>query len=191
MGFQWSNEQRLITLSAVGEENILTFEAADDVAEVILDDDGEIAQVNVSSKRKGTSIQADVKKPRQTLYRGGVNTYREVRHWLVPGEVALEMRLGQTIHSGKGSWSSTPHEFENYPEDDFEEVFFYQLEGGSAIHIGRGKWADGTEVDTMWKAKDKTFGCVPMGYHPIVGEPGVRVRYIWCYLAKKDTWEKV
>ena len=39
--------------------------------------------------------------------------------------------------------------------------------------------------------EDKTFGMVPMGYHPVVGEPGVSVSYIWVYLCKKPEWEKI
>jgi len=30
-----------------------------------------------------------------------------------------------------------------------------------------------------------------MGYHPVVGEPGVQISYVWVYLAKYPRWEKV
>jgi hypothetical protein len=30
-----------------------------------------------------------------------------------------------------------------------------------------------------------------MGYHPVVGEPGVHISYVWVYLAKYPRWEKV
>ena len=103
------------------------------------------------------------------------------------------MRLGQTMHSGESTWSSLPHEFENYPENGFEEIFFYLLSGANkkAIQVGRGLWTDGNPVNDVWSVEDRTFSIIPMGYHPVVGEPGVRVSYVWAYLAKKKEWEKI
>ena len=59
------------------------------------------------------------------------------------------------------------------------------------IQVGKGVWEDGTPVDEVWPIKDRMFSAVPMGYHPVVGEPGVNVSYVWAYLAKKKSWEKV
>ena len=103
------------------------------------------------------------------------------------------MRLGITQHRGQGTWSSLPHAFELHTEPGFEEVFFYLLDGSPqrAIQVGRGVWQDNSPVDAIWPVSDRTFGVVPMGYHPVVGEPGVRVSYVWVYLAKKKAWEKI
>ena len=78
-------------------------------------------------------------------------------------------------------------------ERRFEEVFFYLLSGGNskAIQVGSGLWADGSPVEASWPVYDRTFGTIPMGYHPVVGEPGVQVKYVWAYLVKKPSWEKI
>jgi 5-deoxy-D-glucuronate isomerase len=57
--------------------------------------------------------------------------------------------------------------------------------------MGRGVWSDNTEVDSSWPVRDHTFSTIPMGYHPVVGEPGVQVSYVWVYLCKKPGWEKI
>jgi 5-deoxy-D-glucuronate isomerase len=46
-------------------------------------------------------------------------------------------------------------------------------------------------VDASWLVRDRSFGTIPMGYHPVVGEPGVHVSYVWAYLVKKKEWEKI
>lgn len=131
-----------------------------------------------------------IKKPKKTLIIGKGNEKRKVCHYLTKKE-APQLRMGITKHLSKGSWSSLPHPFELHPELGFEECFFYLLKGGDGIQIGRGVWSDGEKVDTMWRIRDKTFSTIPMGYHAVVGEPGVEVSYIWCYLAKKKHWEKI
>ena len=60
-----------------------------------------------------------------------------------------------------------------------------------ALQVGRGVWADNSKVDDVWPIHDRVFGVVPMGYHPVVGEPGVNVSYIWAYLVKANHWEKI
>jgi len=124
---------------------------------------------------------------------GEGNWQRDVYHFLKPGGRAQTLRLGITKHRGLGTWSSLPHPFELRPETGFEETFFYLLEGGSrsALQVGRGVWHDGSEVDAIWKVRDRTWCTIPMGYHPVVGEPGVQVSYVWAYLAKHEHWEKV
>ena len=97
---------------------------------------------------------------------------------------------------GANTWSDTPHPFERVPVLGFEEVFLYLLKSGSdlsisAIQCGEGLWQDGAKVDDRWKVHDRDISAIPMGYHPVVGEPGVTVSYIWAYLAKKPEWEKI
>jgi len=116
-----------------------------------------------------------------------------VYHYLKPNGPAPTMRLGITKHKGVATWSSLPHDFELNTEAGFEEIFFYILEGGPkrAIQVGKGVWYDNKRVDSAWIVENKSFGVVPMGYHPVAGFPKVRVSYVWVYLAKKKKWEKV
>lgn len=190
MVYDWSNTARLDTLTAKGEDDVLIFEAPGERAEVHLKD-GTIDKV-VFSASGGSPVVIRASEA-HALVVGSGNAERDVYHYLKPGGVAPTMRLGITAHRGEGTWSSLPHDFELHTEPGFEEVFFYLLEGASkrGIQVGKGVWFDNAAVDTAWPIKDRTFGTVPMGYHPVVGEPGVHVSYVWVYLAKKKAWEKV
>ena len=118
---------------------------------------------------------------------------REVIHFLTPGGASERLRLGITHHKVSGGWSSLPHDFELNTEPGFEEVFFHLLSGGTqkAAQFGRGVWCDGSVVDSVWSVSDRTFSTIPMGYHPVVGEPDVNVSYIWIYDCKYPRWEKI
>lgn len=189
MAYQWCNKERLVTLKAVGEENKLIFETENEKAEVYIEN-GDIERVVCKALENTTVITKD---QRHHIVVGEGNFQRNVFHYLKPSGPAPFMRLGITKHCGYGTWSSLPHPFELHAELGFEEVFFYLLEGGPlrAIQVGKGVWYDGTKVDEAWFVNDHCFGTIPMGYHPVVGEPGVHVSYIWAYLAKKKEWEKI
>ncbi|MBT0663922.1 5-deoxy-glucuronate isomerase [Geobacter pelophilus] len=189
MFYQWSNANRLQTLQVSGGNNQLLFASEQEKAEVYLEG-GTISRVVCHSKSGTTEILA---KDAYHIVVGESNWQRDVYHFLKPGGPAPTLRLGITVHAGAGTWSSLPHPFELNLEPDFEEVFFHLLEGGSqsAVQLGRGVWADNTAVDEAWLVKDRTFSTIPMGYHPVVGEPHVKVAYVWAYLAKKPSWEKV
>ena len=193
----WSNKPKLNTLSAaatvktVKGNKVLTFITSSERADVFLTVEGDIERVLFFAHGKGHSeIQAS---SAQHIIVGEGNWERDVYHFLKPGGPAPTMRLGITKHRGFGTWSSLPHDFELNTESGFEEIFFYILKGGGqrAIQVGRGVWHDNTPVDGVWTVNNNTFGTVPMGYHPIVGEPGVHVSYIWVYLAKYPRWEKI
>lgn len=189
MFYQWSNANRLMTMQVSGSNNVLTFVTEQEKAEVYLDG-RDIARVVCTVGGVSTEIPA---KDAYHIVVGESNWQRDVYHFLKPNGPAPALRLGITKHSGAGTWSSLPHPFELNLEPDFEEVFFHLLEGGSqrAIQVGRGVWPDNSPVDEAWLVKDKTFSTIPMGYHPVVGEPHVNVSYIWAYLAKTPAWEKV
>ena len=180
---------RLPTLKATRKGSVLTFHAGREKAEVHLKA-GDIARVVYWSGGKRTEIR---NKNKHHIVVGENNWQRDVYHYLKPRGPAPTMRLGITKHRGEATWSSLPHDFELNTERGFEEIFFYILEGGPgrAVQIGKGVWHDNKKVDAVWLVKNKTFGVVPMGYHPVAGLPGVRVSYIWVYLAKKKAWEKV
>ena len=118
---------------------------------------------------------------------------RKVVHFLYHLNEKYKLRVGITHHLGEGSWSSLPHKFENNLENGFEEFFFYILKNKplEAIQIGCGVWHDNKKVNSCWKVQNKTFGQIPMGYHPVVGLPNVKVNYIWAYIAKFKRWEKI
>lgn len=190
MAYTWSNEKRLDTLSVAGDNNVLTFTAPGEQAEVHLKD-GTIDHVVFT--KEGEAPVTVASKDAHAIVVGEKNWERDVYHYLKPGGPAPTMRLGITVHRGEGTWSSLPHDFELNTEPGFEEAFFYIMKGTTqkGIQVGKGVWFDNSPVDSAWPINDHTFGTVPMGYHPVVGEPGVHVSYVWVYLAKKKEWEKV
>lgn len=192
MRYDWSKSAPLETLSAYGSGNVLVFETPNERAEVHLVENNLSLALNPVEKVVFNGTEVNIKGV-DALVVGSGNTQRHVYHYLRPDGPALTLRLGITVHNGTGSWSSLPHGFELNTEPGFEEVFFYLLNGGTGrgIQVGKGVWHDGERVDSIWQVHDRTFGVVPMGYHPVVGEPGVNVAYVWAYLAKKKEWEKI
>jgi len=188
--YQWSYKVGLETLRVEGKDSVLVFSVGREMAEVSLKD-GDIAKVVV----KNSSLEKILLRPSDAKHVvvGAGNTRRDVYHWLTPGGPTTTMRLGITKHLGAGTWSSLPHNFELNLEPGFEEVFFYLLQGGSkrAFQVGRGMWSNGEKVDAVWPVKNNQFSTIPMGYHPVVGEPGVVVSYVWVYLVKHKRWEKI
>lgn len=187
--FHQFNEMRLPNMRVHAHPNKLVFESADFTC-YVHHADGEISNVDY------VSAEGEVRVPASNATKVSVgegNSLREVTHFLLPGGPAPQLRLGLTCHSASGTWSSLPHGFEQNLEDGFEEVFYYLLEGATkrALQRGHGVWCDGEEVDEVWVVNDGDLSVIPMGYHPVVGEPNVTVRYIWAYLAKFDRWEKI
>ena len=189
MSYPWNNEKKLLTLRVTGEAEVLTIETGQEVAKVYLKD-SDIDRVVCSASGTSSVISAE---QAHHIVVGEGNAQRDVYHYLKPNGPAPHLRLGITKHRGYGTWSSLPHPFELSAEPGFEEVFFYLLHGGSerAVQVGRGVWCDGTPAEAAWFVADRSWSTIPMGYHPVVGEPGVHVSYIWAYLAKKKHWEKI
>ena len=189
MSYQWCNATRLDVLHASGDESKLVFGAGNETAEVYLDDT-DILRVVCRHGGRETVIKNEAA---SHITVGEGNSQRDVYHYLKPGGPAPRLRLGITKHRGVGTWSSLPHDFELRLESGFEEVFFYLITGGNrrAIQVGEGVWHDGSAVKDAWFVDDHSFSTIPMGYHPVVAEPGVKVHYVWAYLAKKSSWEKI
>lgn len=191
--YQYIRKASLKDLKATGENNILEFSTPNETAFVHLGQDGQIVKVVHTDKK--SNLEREIKSDSaHHIVVGESNWTRDVFHYLKPNEQKhLTLRLGITIHRGEGTWSSLPHHFENHPEVGFEEVFFYILKGANkkGIQVGRGLWSDGKKVNEVWPIEDYTFSVIPMGSHPVVGEPGVSVSYIWAYIAKKVEWEKI
>lgn len=189
MSYPWCNSSKLDVLQVNGSESKLVFKAGDETAEVYLDETDIIKVVCRYSGRE-TVVQ---NKDAHHIVVGEGNNQRDVYHYLKPGGPAPQLRLGITKHRGAGTWSSLPHDFELNLESGFEEIFFYMITGGNrrAIQVGEGLWHDGSSVKGTWFVDDHSFGTVPMGYHPIVGEPNSIVHYVWVYVCKKPAWEKI
>lgn len=187
--YAWTNKGVLPTLKAWGDGSQIIFEAGNERAVVTIDGQW-IKSVTYADDKNHTVVDASSAKK---ITVGSDNFKRDVYHFLVPSGPAPTMRLGLTVHCGEGTWSSLPHDFELNLEPDFEEVFFYLLEGGEkkAIQVGEGVWSDNTKVSEAWRVSHKSFSAVPMGYHPVGAEPGVTVAYVWAYLCKHKRWEKV
>jgi 5-deoxy-D-glucuronate isomerase len=124
---------------------------------------------------------------------GKGNSRRKVTHFLYPKNNQFKLRVGITQHLGRGTWSSLPHGFEKNLEKGFEEIFFYILKGStkSAVQVGKGVWHNMIPINSCWLVKNKMFSPIPMGFHPVVGEPGVSVKYLWAYICKHKRWEKI
>lgn len=189
MLYEWSNAVRLKTLKASGSDSKLFFSTPTEEVEVFIENN-DIGYVVHRCSGLETIINIG---ERHHIVVGDGNATRDVYHYLKPGGVAPQLRLGITKHRGVGTWSSLPHGFELNLESGFEEVFFYLLKGSKqrAIQIGEGVWCDGTKVQSSWFVRNETFCTIPMGYHPVVGEPGVSVSYIWVYDCKTPRWEKI
>lgn len=189
MKFPWCNSRKLDTLQLKGEDSKLIFTTGKESVEVFFEN---FDIIKVICRVNGVENLIENKDAHHVVVGEG-NAQRDVYHYLKPGGPTPQLRLGITKHRGLGTWSSLPHSFELNPELGFEETFFYLLEGGSqrAIQVGEGVWFDGSTVNDIWFVKDRSFSTIPMGYHPVVGEPGVSVNYIWAYLAKKQSWEKI
>lgn len=189
MSYPWNNEPRFNELKMSGEGDILVYKAGTEKASVyIVDNDIEKIVCTYDGKE-----QVITKKQRRYISVGEGSVRRDVFHYVVPKGPLPSLRVGITRHVATSTWSSLPHAFELHAEPGFEEVFFYLLEGGPqrAIQVGRGVWFDNSPVDEVWPVKHRSWSTIPMGYHPVVGEPGVIVSYIWAYIAKKAEWEKV
>ena len=154
----------------------------DETIDFILDNDYNIHECHVNER---------VVEPKIIIVGEG-NTEREVHHYATK-DTSPYLRAGLTIHKGKNTWSSLPHDFEMHPEPGFEEIFFHMIKGGSrrSIQVKRGMNHEGEYIDELVQVFDREFIDVPMGYHPVVGEPDVTVAYLWAYICKKPSWEKI
>lgn len=191
--YPFKTKVALPSLKVSGSGNRLVFKTKHEEAQVFLSADSRISKVVHRDLGTGKTSVLPAKKAHHIVV-GEKNWTRDVYHYLKPNpDPRLQLRLGLTVHRGQGTWSSLPHDFENRLEKGFEEAFFYMIVGGprKAIQVGRGCWPDGKKVDAVWPVEDRTFSAVPMGYHPVSAEPGANVRYVWAYLAKKKSWEKI
>lgn len=188
MIYPWNTGARLPEWKIWGMDGTLHYQRRNESIMVVLNDEG-VSHVTWTDDGKSEQILTDP----HILVRGEGNTARTVKHYLKPTGPSPFIRLGYTEHHMAGGWSSTPHTFELSPERGFEECFFYILKGGSkrGIQVGKGIDVWGNNIDAVWPIKSHSFSTIPMGYHPVVGEPDVIVSYVWVYVAKFPEWEKI
>lgn len=111
------------------------------------------------------------------------------------------LRLGLTVHSSAGSWSSAqPHTFEqlaiNAPVSlfpDFKEMFAVLTDPagmwGLQLYIQPSAKSFQHEGSDNVIFTDKSILPVPLSYHPIVAGPGTRLAYFWILQCPRG-WEK-
>ena len=186
-------QEKLKELSVELKGNMYVIEYIDEKVTIKLNIEPLWSQYSVS--HAGILKTMKIAKSSHHIVVGKGNLKRDVYHFTKPGGLLPTLRCGLTVHKGANTWSSTPHPFELNPVEGFEEVFLYLLSKGewsnSAIQTGQGWWENGEKVSDIWQVYDRDISAIPMGYHPVVGEPGVTVAYIWAYLAKKKEWEKL
>jgi hypothetical protein len=154
---------------------ISDFEATNlDIAQTIAD-----SAANYAKHSKGSDVDG---------------TARDV--YPIINDPRLPFRAGLTVHAARGTWSSLPHKFEAEeiltPRPmPFYEKFAYVTDPpggwGVQMRIGhlarqdqygaeRSDWTNGATV-----FRDRDIWNIPLGSHPVVGGPGVRLCYFWAY----------
>ena len=105
------------------------------------------------------------------------------------------LRVGYTVHSNLGGWSSYPtHEFESREMLSpgsiyFQEKFMYFMNPiyGWAIQLIHAKGAKKTEIKLM---QDGYVSDIPLSFHPVVAAPNTLVSYVWAYVGGEDKFNK-
>ena len=106
---------------------------------------------------------------------------REVREILGHDGYSHRLRVGETVNR-RGGWSSwPPHSFDKDPANasKFEEVFYYFTDpkDGVAFQV------QGNKIEPVLTGTERE---IELGYHPVVGAPGVKLLYVWFYLSPED-----
>jgi 5-deoxy-glucuronate isomerase len=106
---------------------------------------------------------------------------RTVRTILGGDDQASRLIVGETVHTGTGSWSSFPphrHDRDSPEEVRLEEVYYYRLEpaGGFAVQI---RYDAETGEEDLRIVRDGDSAAITAGFHPVVAAPGYRLHYLW------------
>jgi 5-deoxy-glucuronate isomerase len=105
---------------------------------------------------------------------------RSVRTVLGPDDQASRLLVGETIHTGTGTWSTFPphrHDRESPEEVHLEEVYYYRVqpETGFGVQI---RYL-GTDEEDLRMVHDGESTAITAGFHSVVSAPGYRLYYLW------------
>lgn len=125
------------------------------------------------------------------------------RRYVYPlfNDPALPFRAGLTLHATRGTWSSLPHEFEardallSRPASFYEQFAFITEEpwmGGVVKRNGFLFDPEGNpeKVNDILNVRDRDIVSIPLGAHPVSGDPGVKIGYFWVYWGNLEGREK-
>jgi 5-deoxy-glucuronate isomerase len=117
---------------------------------------------------------------RETIV-GRDNWSRIVRNILGPDDQASRLIVGETVHSGTGTWSSYPphrHDRESPDETALEEVYYYRVHpaNGFAVQI---RYDTDTGQEDLHMVRDGDAAAITSGFHPLVAAAGHDLYYLW------------
>jgi 5-deoxy-glucuronate isomerase len=106
---------------------------------------------------------------------------RTVRTILGPDDPASRLLVGETVHSGTGTWSSFPphrHDRDSAEETKLEEVYYYRIDpaDGFAVQL---RYETDTGREDLRVVRDGYTAAIPAGFHPVVAAPGHNLYYLW------------
>jgi 5-deoxy-glucuronate isomerase len=106
---------------------------------------------------------------------------RRVRTVLGPDDAASRLIVGETVHTGTGTWSSFPphrHDRESADEARLEEVYYYRVHpaDGFAVQV---RYDTDTVAEDLHIVHDGDAASITSGFHPLVAAPGHGLWYLW------------
>jgi 5-deoxy-glucuronate isomerase len=105
---------------------------------------------------------------------------RTVRTILGPDDQASRLTVGETIHTGTGTWSTFPphrHDRESPEEVHLEEVYYYRLQPADGFGV-QVRYL-GTDEEDLRLVHDGESTAITAGFHSVVAAPGYRLYYLW------------
>jgi 5-deoxy-glucuronate isomerase len=112
---------------------------------------------------------------------------RTVRTILGADDQASRLIVGETVHTGTGTWSSFPphrHDRDSTDEVKLEEVYYYRLQPGIGFAVQVRYDVDTGEED-LRIVRDGGSAAITAGFHPVVAAPGYRLYYLWILAGEK------
>jgi 5-deoxy-glucuronate isomerase len=105
---------------------------------------------------------------------------RTVRTILGPDDQASRLIVGETIHSGTGTWSTFPphrHDRDSPEEVRLEEVYYYRVQPADGFGV-QVRYL-GTDEEDLRMVHDGESAAITAGFHSVVAAPGYRLYYLW------------
>jgi 5-deoxy-glucuronate isomerase len=105
---------------------------------------------------------------------------RTVRTILGPDDQASRLIVGETIHSGTGTWSTFPphrHDRDSPEEVRLEEVYYYRVQPANGFGV-QVRYLGADEED-LRMVHDGESAAITAGFHSVVAAPGYRLYYLW------------